>query len=337
MSQTYLRLWVELRTTPSAGQRRGPWHEPRWHGLASTVLRRALGNMLVKGFCPYGELRCQPKGVSGCTSSSDFCQLAEVCPYGVLYAHSLSRRPLFALHVPPFAAGRAGHGKAGVEVTLYGPACGLHGWVLAALARACRGGLGKARLGWEVVEVALVRTGGVQERLCGTDLRRLPALLPTERLELEAATPGAEPTQVEVKFKSPTRLMRSGRLVAGSEAVPCALLVARILDRFTGLYGADAAPHLGPAARREIEQEARGAELLVDETRWLEMEDYSSRHHANLLMGGKVGRLVYGGVGPRLVSILRAGEVLHVGKNPGFGCGRLEVKALSGVFGRPGC
>jgi CRISPR-associated endoribonuclease Cas6 len=44
-----------------------------------------------------------------------------------------------------------------------------------------------------------------------------------------------------------------------------------------------------------------------------------------MLLGGKVGRLVYGGEAARFLPILRAGEILHVGKNAASGCGRLRV------------
>jgi hypothetical protein len=294
--------------------------------LASTVLRRALGNVLVKGFCPYDRPRCQPTHGAG-GQAGDLCQLAESCPYGVLYAHSQSKRPPFALYVPPV---REGKGEAGVELTLFGPATRLHGWVLQALAGACHGGLGKARLRWDVKGVAKVDPNRQREYACGAAVQALAAVLPEQRLELGADIPGAEPTQVEVRFESPTRLLYRGRLVGGSKPVPCELLIARILDRFAGLFGEDADPCLQPAARQEIEKEARRVRLLIDETHWLDVNDYSSRQRTEMLMGGKVGRLVYGDVGPRLMSILRAGEILHVGKNPGFGCGRLTVTPIAG-------
>jgi hypothetical protein len=130
---------------------------------------------------------------------------------------------------------------------------------------------------------------------------------------------------VEVRLESPTRLVRDGRLLGGSEPVPLDLLVARILDRFGALYGPDADPWLAPEVRRQLEEGARGAALLEDTTRWLEVADYSARTRKEMLMGGKVGRLVYDGAALPLLPVLRAGEVLHVGKNPAFGCGRLSV------------
>ena len=111
----YLRLWVRLRpVTGNTPQRHA--RDPRTHGLCSTVIRRALGNTLVKMFCPYGTPRCQPRGGNDGLQVIDLCQLAAHCPYGVLYARSLNPRPPVALHVPR----RFRRGEAGVELTFFG-------------------------------------------------------------------------------------------------------------------------------------------------------------------------------------------------------------------------
>jgi hypothetical protein len=44
-----------------------------------------------------------------------------------------------------------------------------------------------------------------------------------------------------------------------------------------------------------------------------------------MLLGGKMGRVIYGDGAARFLPILRAGEILHVGKNAASGCGRIEV------------
>lgn len=44
-----------------------------------------------------------------------------------------------------------------------------------------------------------------------------------------------------------------------------------------------------------------------------------------MLLGGRVGRLLYGGEAARFLPILQAGEILHLGKNTASGCGRIRV------------
>jgi hypothetical protein len=232
-----------------------------------------------------------------------------------------------ALHVPR----QFPEGETGVELTFFGAACGLYGWVLQALERTVRRGLGKVRSRWELGEIVHLRPGGRRERLCGGDLRQLPTTIAPQHLELASEVgfaPDDSGERVEVVLQSPTRLTLGGRLLTGSEPVPLDLLVARILDRFAALFGDNADPWLAPDVRRQLEEGARSASLLEDSTRWLEVADYSARTRSELLMSGKVGRMVYGGVALPLLPVLRAGEVLHVGKNPGFGCGRLAVSVL---------
>lgn len=324
----YLRLWVQLRPQAGTDPLRAT-RDPRIHGLCSTVIRRALGNTLVKMFCPYGTPQCQPRNGYGGLQVTEVCQLASHCPYGVFYARSQNPRPPLALHVPR----RFRRGETGVELTLFGAASRLYGWVLQGLERTVHQGLGKARSRWQIEEIVRLHPRRprerLRERLCGGDLRSLPPTLRPERLELATETIIATGGQrVEVVFESPTRLTLDGRLLKGPEPVPLDLLVARILDRYAALFGHDADPWLAPDIRRQLEEGARGASLLEDSTRWLEVSDYSARSRSEMLMGGKVGRLVYDGAALPLLPVLRAGEVLHVGKNPGFGCGRLAVSVV---------
>jgi hypothetical protein len=217
-----------------------------------------------------------------------------------------------------------GASSAGLEITLFGPACSHYAWVLGALDRACRQGLGKARVTWEVQRVLRLRPGGERESLAGGDLSALPAILPPDALSLslnaEAAAHG-----IEVTFLSPTRLLRDGRFLPDREPVPFDLLVARILDRFAGLYGREASELLGTEARAALESEAARVPILRHDTRWVEVRDYSARSRSEMLLGGKVGRIAYGEGAVRFLPILRAGEILQVGKNAASGCGRIEV------------
>jgi hypothetical protein len=107
--------------------------------------------------------------------------------------------------------------------------------------------------------------------------------------------------------------------------VPFALLIARILDRFASLYGEAGSDVLRPEVRSVVEAEAARVPLLADETRWLEVHDFSACSRSEMLLGGKVGRLVHGGEAARFLPILHAGEVLHVGKNAAAGCGRIQI------------
>jgi len=305
---SYLRL--ELQVSPIA---------PRaGETLSAPLLRRVLGLALIERFCPFGEPRCQAPQPGGGAAPPplELCDLANLCPYGILFAASRTRRPPFALFVPS---------PGSIEITLFDFACGSYAWVLTAFADALSRGLGKDRRPWSLREVWRTTPSGERERLCGESLKELPSTLLPSELTLAAGTYIA-PEPVEVLFRSPTRLLLQGKLVKGRESVPFEALIARILDRFKDLFGVSAGDVLDARLRSELEAEAARVPLLVNETDWIEVKDYSARTGAELLLGGKVGRLIYGPEAARFFPILRAGEILHVGKNPTAGCGRMEVR-----------
>lgn len=310
---SYLRFHLVLEPTDGDGG------SPA--ALAGPRVRRVLGKAFIGGFCPFGEPRCQPRSQGGSPPPpEELCELAKRCPYGVLFAASLTGRPPFSLFLPRPADSEPGI----LEITLYGKGSGFYAWALLALQHALRQGLGKKRRRWEIAEILRVLPDRRGERLCGGDLSALPSRLAPDLLGL-AIEPYLAPQQVEVTLLSPTRLLDDGKLVPGHAPVPFKLLVARVLDRFRGLYGDDASEILNPGIREVIEAQAGEVRLLADETDWHEVADYSARSRSELLLGGKVGRLVYGEEAAPFFPILRAGEVLHVGKNPTSGCGRIAV------------
>jgi CRISPR-associated endoribonuclease Cas6 len=311
----YLRLELAVESVDAAtGAGRS--------ALAAPLLRRVLGKALIDRFCPFGRPLCEARPPAGGRPAvpRELCDLAEDCPYGVLFAASRSARPPYALYVAPPGE----RGGCAVEITLYGPAWRLYPWALTSFQEALRRGLGKSRQAWEVREVRRVLPDGRCERLAGGALSELPAILHPDLLGL-GLEPFLAPLPVAVELLSPARLLRDGRLLPGSAPVPFDLLVARILDRFAGLYGEGASEILRPEVRGPIETEAARVPVLAEATSWLEVKDYSARSGAEMLLGGKVGRLVYGGEAARFLPILKAGEILHVGKNAASGCGRIRV------------
>jgi CRISPR-associated endoribonuclease Cas6 len=317
----YLRLHLQVR--PAAG--RGSAVPV----LPAALVRRVLGKAFIDTFCPFGEPRCQgaEAGSEPRPRPQDLCHLAECCPYGVLFAASRSARPPFALYTSGNEEERAI-----LEVTLLGSGWRLYPWVLSGLAQAFRLGLGSERTEWILETVDRIRPDRRRERLCGADLTQLSPTLEPDWLGF-GIEPFLAPQPVEIRLLSPARLLQGGRLLPRNAPVPFALLIARILDRFQGLYGESSSEILHPAIRPTVEAEASRVPLLVNETEWIEVKDYSARSGAEMLLGGKIGRLVYGPGAARFFPILQAGEILHLGKNPTAGCGRIEVRLPEGGEG----
>lgn len=319
---SYLRLLLTSVATgaaqdePSAGS---PHSAP--------LLRRVLGKALIDAFCPFGRPVCEDAATGASATSApkkrasaiERCSLARACPYGVLFAESLTARPPFALFVPDRGTSAPG---LEVELTLFGPATGFYAWALRALARALLGGVGPQRVRFSVGGVERVAPDGAHATLCGPDLTALPADLAPDLLATHL-DPFLAPAPVTIDLLSPCRL-KTGQRLLGQGPIPFDVLVARILDRYRDLYG-EASELLRPDIRRIVLDEAAQVPLLADATRWVEVHDYSARKDQEMLMGGLVGRLVYGAAAARFFPILRVGEILHVGKNAASGCGRIRI------------
>lgn len=316
----YLRLEVDVE---SAEPRRALRARP-----AAARLRGALGKALVDAFCPFGEPRCDPKGKGrgpAPAPAGELCRLAAACPYGVLFAASLTRRPPFALYVPE---GDVSGAAVTAELTLYGPAWRLYAWALRALDLALgRLGPGEAP-GLRLAAVRRVRPDRGGEDLAGARLAALPADLAPDLLGL-APEPFVAPRPVAVELLSPTHLLSRGKPLPRDEPVPFEVLVKSTLDRFAGLYGDGASPVLDPEVRPTLEAEAAEVPLLEQDLRGVGGSHYSRRSRAQLDLGGTVGRLVYGPRAAAFVHVLRVAEILHLGKNPTFGCGRVRVDLVS--------
>jgi hypothetical protein len=244
----------------------------------------------------------------------------------VLFAASCSARPPFALYVPSAHT----QGIDLLELTLLGPGWHCYSWSILAFQDALNIGLGRERRSFEIEEVEQI-TSNQSTHLCGSDLSHLTPTLEPERLKLTVEPFGAE-QPVEIGLLSPLRIIQDGALLRGRRGngpagIPFDLLIARALDRYQGLYTAETQlpKILRPDVRKTVESEAAQVQLLSDHTRWVEVRDYSARHQRQMRLGGWIGRLVYGEGAAHFLSILRAAEIFHIGKNPTSGCGRIQV------------
>jgi hypothetical protein len=329
----YIRLHLCIEplgptADPAASDRPGPPDRP----VGAAMLRRVLGKVLVHRLCPFGRPLCEtkPPGGGPPPEPATLCAQARSCAYGVLYASSLTPRPPMALYVPPDPEGRLDL----VELTLMAGAWRLYPWAVSALQQALGDGLGRRRWTFALRQVLRVRPDRRREPLGGEDLSSLAPVQGPDLLGLEPG-PFEPAAEVEVRLLSPLRLLQDGRLVRADPGrepppIPLRLLVARALDRVVGIYGDEARQAVTAELRAAVEAAAAAVPLLGQEIDWCEVPDYSARSDVEMQLGGWVGRLVYGAEAAPLLPILRAAEVLHLGKNPTSGCGRVRVLQVQG-------
>lgn len=150
---------------------------------------------------------------------------------------------------------------------------------------------------------------------------------PPRSLDLSAAAESCE--TLTLNFLTPTTLKagstadRAGQIIRRPQFHH---VLKRLRDRISALstfYGA------GPLDIdfKTLGEAAEKVSTVGDQTRWTERSRYSRRRETPHDLSGFTGRLtVAGDLGPFL-PLLRAGELLHVGKNAVFGNGWFTIES----------
>lgn len=73
---------------------------------------------------------------------------------------------------------------------------------------------------------------------------------------------------------------------------------------------------------------ARNVELTGIDLRWHDWERYNAQDHTRMNMGGFQGSVTIEGDLAPFAPLLRAAEIVHIGRGTPFGLGRVEVESL---------
>ena len=135
---------------------------------------------------------------------------------------------------------------------------------------------------------------------------------------------GGNLSEITLYFLSPTRIIYRGRPTISLEFH---VLIRNILRRMSLLYyfHCGGKPFEWPF-RRVIEQ-AKKIRIKNKALEWFEWERYSSRQRSKIPMSGFVGSITFEGPLSSFFSLLKAGEILHVGKGTSFGLGKMKINS----------
>ncbi|MBI5307121.1 MAG: CRISPR system precrRNA processing endoribonuclease RAMP protein Cas6 [Planctomycetes bacterium] len=126
-----------------------------------------------------------------------------------------------------------------------------------------------------------------------------------------------------LSFQTPARIIYDSHLTLDLEFH---MLIRQLLRRMSLL----AYFHCGLDASdwdfRGIIEKAGEVKVKESKLRWYEWERYSARQDTRLNMGGFVGEISFEGEIGAFMPLIKAGEVLHVGKGTSFGLGRFKIQ-----------
>lgn len=306
----YLRLRFVLRSVERAVL-------PPFKG---SLLRGAFGHAFRRATCSMGP-----------GHSCRECPLRRACLYTRLFETFVEGEP------PPFLRGiptsprpyvfetvtEATEFEPGAplcfDLLLFGQATSLAAHALLAVERAARGGLGASRFPFVLDKAgASLPQGGWQEIY--KDGRPSPALANVAPRFPAGALVGED--RLTLRFLTPTRLQVRGRLEEEPDfrAVVFAMLRRTLELAWFHLPGSEIDWCLRPLLDR-----ASQVDVVASDFHWQEWQRYSNRQQRKISLGGFVGTLELEGDLAPFGSLLRAAEVLHVGKGATFGLGRVKV------------
>ena len=137
---------------------------------------------------------------------------------------------------------------------------------------------------------------------------------------------GLEGNSVRIRLLTPLRLKARGQL---AETLDFRSLAFAMLRRTLELahFHVPGAPI--DWTFRPLLDRAAAVRLTGSHLTWLDWDRYSSRQRAPMTLGGLVGSLDLQGDLAPFAPLLRAAEILHVGKGATFGLGRIAVEPLT--------
>lgn len=145
-------------------------------------------------------------------------------------------------------------------------------------------------------------------------------------LNLESETLNSKspnPSFSTLNFLTPARILYNGHLISDIEFH---IFIRHLIRRIALLAyfhcGIDTS---GWDFKGIIE---RAKEIKVKESRlnWYDWERYSARQDARMKMGGFIGDITFEGNIEPFMPLIRAGEVLHIGKGTSFGLGKYKIQ-----------
>ena len=287
-----------------------------------SMLRGAFGHALRRTVCSMGpEQPCESCRLRrACVNTRIFETFVEGTPPPLLRGLPTSPRP----YVFEPGDGRRDFAPGDplqFGLLLIGQAAELQAYALLAVERMAQAGLGSNRAPFALDRVEARAPDGASVLLFAEGRPLGPAAVPPSLPSTEGL-PGSRAT---VHLHTPLRLKMQGGL---AETVDFRDLTFAMVRRVLEL----AWFHV-PGAGESIDWNFRPllhlAEAVACAPRlaWHDWERYSNRQQTKMTLGGLVGTLEIEGDLAPFAPLLRAAEILHVGKNTTFGLGKIEVEA----------
>ncbi len=147
---------------------------------------------------------------------------------------------------------------------------------------------------------------------------------PQPSLKIRGGAEGGGVMSLTLNFLTPARIIYDSHLTLDLEFH---MLIRQLLRRISLLSYFHCGIDMSDWDFRGIIEKAKEVTVKKSNLKWYEWERYSARQDARMNMGGFVGDVTFEGNIEPFMSLINAGEVLHVGKGTGFGLGKYGIVA----------
>ncbi|MBI4843640.1 MAG: CRISPR system precrRNA processing endoribonuclease RAMP protein Cas6 [Nitrospirae bacterium] len=126
-----------------------------------------------------------------------------------------------------------------------------------------------------------------------------------------------------LSFLTPTRIIYDNHLTIDLEFH---ILIRQLLRRISLLAYFHCGIDMSDWDFKGIIEKAKEITIRKSDLKWHDWERYSARQDTRMNMGGFVREVSFEGNVEPFMPLIKAGEILHVGKGTGFGLGKYEIK-----------
>jgi len=302
----------------------------RLPAFKGSLLRGAFGNALRRTVCVMGPKQpCAECFLNRqCVNTKLFETFIFEEPPRFLKGLTTAPKP-FILDVPDEQRDYQPGEALEFSLTLAGKAVEQHPFVIFAVQRLAEGGLGAARAKFRLAQVHYQSAAGEWQLLFEGSSAKLLATPPPLIIGRDHSPPPVRNARIE--FLSPTRVSFSRKDPFEERELGMEFdfrqLLFRMLRRTLEL-----AYFYVPGEKIEWEfhfllEAANHIRVAERNLAWKDLRRYSARQKTEMTLGGFVGNIVLEGDLTPFMAILRAAEVLHVGKATTFGLGKIRVIA----------
>ncbi len=278
----------------------------------SFIFHSVIGKELRRISCLFKDKECS------------LCPIKNTCPYSVFFVTPISKDNIllkgrdkaphpYIIYVNKIIYDNTV--KLQLRLTIFGKYREQFPYIYYSIMNAGKRGIFKERVKYSVISV---KSGNIE--ILKED-GNLNVDIEPEIWELNNNESYTDNKKLRISFLSPLRIKSHGSFVSDITFDDIVTSSKRRIELLTGLYGENGYDTINDLNYKILS--------FDKDITWIDYKYYSARQKERLKLGGLIGNITLeGSFDKKTLSILKAGEIFHIGKNPSFGLGRIKVEQI---------